>query len=412
MTTRAREQRDLPPGWRWARLDAVCGAIGEPVLPRAHPEETFAHYSVPAYDVGNGPVLELGAVIGSGKTLIPAGVVLFCKLNPRINRVWRITDSQAHRRICSTEFLPLAPRSAELVPTYLEWVLREPRALETLRGQARAATKSRERLKPHRVMALSIPLPPLPEQKRIVAILNQQRAVVERARAAAETQLEAARALPAAYLREVFESPEAKAWPKAPLGAVSEVVSGVALGRDLRGAETRSVPYLRVANVKDGRLDLSDVYETDATGAEIRQLALRRGDLLLTEGGDRDKLGRGTVWDEQIPECIHQNHIFRVRFRHGRFDPWFVSAQMASVYGKAYFFAHGKQTTGIATINQTVLKGFPIMEPGISEQKRIVAILNAQMAASERARMVADEGLGAVERLPGAILRKAFRGEL
>jgi type I restriction enzyme S subunit len=104
--------------------------------------------------------------------------------------------------------------------------------------------------------------------------------------------LEAAKQLPAAYLRAVFESAEAQQWPRKRLGEVGEIVSGVALGRPLRDARTYPVPYLRVANVKDGYLDLSEVYEVEATAGEIEKCQLKFGDLLLTEGGDPDKLGR------------------------------------------------------------------------------------------------------------------------
>lgn len=262
------------------------------------------------------------------------------------------------------------------------------------------------------VESFQILLPALNEQKRIAAILNEQMAAVERARIAAKAQLEAAKALPAAYLRAVFNSTEAKQWPIKPLGEVGEIVSGVTLGRKIRGVETRAVPYLRVANVKDGHLLLSDVYRIEATEAEINKLRLKFGDLLLTEGGDPDKLGRGTFWEEQIPECIHQNHIFRVRFDANQFFPQFVSAQIGSAYGKAYFLAHAKQTTGIATINQKVLAGFPLMAPPLAEQQRIAARLSEQMADAERTRQALEAQLATINALPAALLRRAFNGEL
>jgi type I restriction enzyme, S subunit len=110
------------------------------------------------------------------------------------------------------------------------------------------------------------------------------------------------------------------------LGEIGEIVSRVTLGRKLDVRRTRRIAYLRVANVKDGYLDLSDVYEIDATGPEVVKLGLRPGDLLLTEGGDADKLGRGACWHGDIPECIHQNHIFRVRPDPERVLSEFVSA--------------------------------------------------------------------------------------
>lgn len=168
------------------------------------------------------------------------------------------------------------------------------------------------------------------------------------------------------------------------------------LGRRIEGEDIREVPYLRVANVKDGHLDLMDVATTLAATREIAALSLRKGDLLLTEGGDADKLGRGTIWEEQIRECIHQNHIFRVRFGQD-FEPAFVAAQIGASYGKAYFLLrHAKQTTGIATINQRVLKAFPLMVPRLTIQREIVESLREQTTATGSAISAARAELDAI----------------
>ena len=104
-----------------------------------------------------------------------------------------------------------------------------------------------------------------------------------------------------------------KEWKEIKLKEISEIVSGVTKGRKLTGKSTIFVPYLRVANVQDGYLDLTEIKDIEVLPSDIEKYALQDGDILLTEGGDPDKLGRGTVWNGQIPMCIHQNHIFRVR---------------------------------------------------------------------------------------------------
>jgi type I restriction enzyme S subunit len=199
-------------------------------------------------------------------------------------------------------------------------------------------------------------------------------------------------------------------WQCVKLGEVAEIVSGLTLGRPARENYTRKVPYLRVANVKDGWLDLSNVYEIEASEDEIEKCRLRYGDILLTEGGDPDKLGRGTFWQEQIPECLHQNHIFRARLPSDRFCHDFVSLQFGSPYGKAYFFAHAKQTTGIATINRGVLNRFPLQFPPLTEQRRIATRLREQLAEVAQARAATTEKLAALDQLPAALLREAFGG--
>ena len=172
------------------------------------------------------------------------------------------------------------------------------------------------------------------------------------------------------------------------------------------------MPYLRVANVKDGYLDLSHVNEIEATEAEIRRLRLQVGDLLLTEGGDPDKLGRGCVWEGELSECIHQNHVFRVRFPLDEIEPAFVSAQIGSAYGKAYFIAHAKQTTGIATINRSVLARFPLMLPSLTEQRRIARALGESAKDAARLEGELESEFAAVNALLAAFLRRAFSGEL
>jgi type I restriction enzyme S subunit len=254
---------------------------------------------------------------------------------------------------------------------------------------------------------LDVSFPPLEEQRRIAGRLSAQLSILAEARAALEAQLAAAKSLPTAHLRAVFEK-EAKCWQRIRLEEVSEIAGGVTLGRDFRGRPTRNVPYLRVANVKDGHLDLTTVKTTPATEEEIAACRLQRGDVLLTEGGDPDKLGRGTFWNEEISECIHQNHIFRVRFDLIAFEPSFVGYQLASAYGKAYFLRHAKQTTGIATINRRVLGAFPLRIPSLAEQRRIAAGLDAKFSASASLRSSVQGKLRELEKLPAALLREAF----
>src|SRR5260370_20248201 len=129
--------------------------------------------------------------------------------------------------------------------------------------------------------------------------------------------------------------------------------SGNTKGRNINVSPVRTVPYLAVVNVQDRALDLRQLKTIAATEAEIQRYRLQKDDLLLTEGGDPDKLGRGTLWSGEIDECIHQNHIFRVRLTDSRFLPVFVNWVVGSERGKRYFLRSAKQTTGIASINLT-----------------------------------------------------------
>ncbi len=192
------------------------------------------------------------------------------------------------------------------------------------------------------------------------------------------------------------------------LDDLAQIVSGLTLGGPPAKEPTSKVPYLRVANVKDGWLLLDDVKEIDATARDLDQFRLRTGDVVLTEGGDPDKLGRGTVWHAEIEQCLHQNHIFRVRFDQGQVSPEFAAYQFASKYGKAYFLANARQTTGIASINKGILSRFPFRVPPIEEQRFIASRLKAQISTAEQARQQARIQLSASSLLPGRCLTQIF----
>jgi len=172
-------------------------------------------------------------------------------------------------------------------------------------------------------------------------------------------------------------------WLITPLAQVADVQTGLAKNTQKTFTNPITLPYLRVANVQDGFLDLSEIKRITIERSFVYRYALRDGDVLFTEGGDADKLGRGTIWRSEIPECLHQNHVFVVRTRQNKLLPQFLSALAASPYGKAYFLKCAKQSTNLASINSTQLKEFPVPLPPLTEQRRIAEILSAWDRATD-----------------------------
>lgn len=171
-------------------------------------------------------------------------------------------------------------------------------------------------------------------------------------------------------------------WLREPLCDVADVRTGIAKGKkDLKNPV--SVPYLRVANVQDGHLDLTVIKNICVEPYQVERYRLKEGDVLMTEGGDFDKLGRGDVWKGQIDPCLHQNHVFCVRANQKIILPYFLSSLSGSSYGKFYFLSCAKKSTNLASINSTQLKEFPVLIPPISEQRKIISILSTWDKAIE-----------------------------
>lgn len=196
-------------------------------------------------------------------------------------------------------------------------------------------------------------------------------------------------------------------WKIFKLDDLAEVVSGVTKGKK-NNKPTIELPYMRVANVQDGYLNLSEVKTIEVTESDAEKYQLKDGDVLLTEGGDPDKLGRGTVWREEVPNCIHQNHIFRVRTDQKILNPEYLSKCVGSFYGKTYFLKSAKQTTGIATINSTQLKGFPVPIPPIELQNKFARIIEEINKRNDKM----HESLMKLNENYNALLQRVFTGEL
>lgn len=259
-------------------------------------------------------------------------------------------------------------------------------------------------IKPSDVKSHRVFLPPLPEQQRIAEFLDRADALRVKRRATL-AQLDI---LTQSIFLDMFGDPvtNPKGWPQEPrLGDVADIVSGVTKGRKLNGQKTREVPYLAVINVQDRALNLSTLKSIEATEAEIARYRLLKDDLLLTEGGDPDKLGRGTLWNDELPECIHQNHIFRVRLKTNALHPLFLNWLVGSERGKSYFLRSAKQTTGIASINMTQLRGFPLLVPPIELQRSFAA----RTANVNRLKSRIAASLGEVESLFRSLQHAAFK---
>jgi type I restriction enzyme S subunit len=171
----------------------------------------------------------------------------------------------------------------------------------------------------------------------------------------------------------------------------------------------REAPYLRVANVHRGSLDLSEIKTIRATDAEIERTSLEKGDLLVVEGhGNAAEIGRSAVWDGSIPGCVHQNHLIRVRFAHEIVEAQYACQYLNSWAGRRHLLRAGKTTSGLNTISVSDVRSVPIAVPAITLQRQFVGLL----AKVEDARRVHLTSLRDVDALFNSLQYRAFQGML
>ena len=282
-----------------------------------------------------------------------------------------------------------------ILPAYADHLLRLPMYAAEYQRRSTGVNSSRLRLYPEQFLRIPVLVPPLDEQALVVRFLDSTNARLDRtirvkrkviALLTEQMQSIAQRAVSCGTDPNVPLKPCGipwfgeipQHWEARPLKAVSAIQSGITLGKDYGGQQTREFPYLRVANVQAGFVDLSVVKKIRVPMAEARRSTLAVGDVLMTEGGDPDKLGRGCVWGGQVSPCLHQNHVFAVRPDQQRLEPMFLSAFMGTNSARAYFQSTAKQTTNLASTNKTKIGGLQVPLPPIDEQRAILATVAAE----------------------------------
>lgn len=206
-----------------------------------------------------------------------------------------------------------------------------------------------------------------------------------------------------------FQVPDGWEWRT--IDDVLHVTGGVTLGRQLAGRKLVSKPYLRVANVQRGRLAMDHIKEVEVPEDEVEKYLLQRGDLLITEGGDWDKVGRTATWRDELPECLHQNHVFRARAVTADWEPRWAEMYLNSASAREYFAGSSKQTTNLASINMTQLRACAFPLPPLAEQHRIVAKVDQLMALCDQLKARLGEIRQVHGSLANALIGQALNGE-
>ena len=251
---------------------------------------------------------------------------------------------------------------------------------------------------------VNIPLRALEEQQRIAYVLDKVSDLITKR----QEQLNKLDLLVKAKFVEMFGDPvkNLMKWTEQPLENMADIVSGITKGRKTKETELIEVPYMAVSNVKDGYIDWTTVKTILATKYEIEQYRLLPDDVLMTEGGDPDKLGRGAIIQKPMENCIHQNHIFRVRLNENILLPSYFAEYLQHQKAKQYFLRCAKQTTGIASINMRQLKALPTLVPPPEIQSQFDSFVKK----TEQLKIGINSGLKKLEILKKALMQQCFGG--
>lgn len=309
--------------------------------------------------------------------------------------------------------------SKNMEPRYVAYSLRSPEYWQQVYNASTGIAVDNVNAK--KLAQLKVPVAPLNEQKRIADKLDLLLARVD----ACQERLDRIplilkrfreAVLAAATSGELTEEWREQhryelEWETTVLGSIGSVTGGLTKNRN-RLALTLHKPYLRVANVYANRLKLDDIAKIGLTEAEFQKTVLQKGDLLIVEGnGSLDQIGRAAIWNDNIPDCVHQNHLIRWR-SNGKVLSKFVLFWLLSSEGRASLVELASTTTGLYTLSISKVASIPVRVPSLEEQQEIVRRIENLFAYADRLEARYQAARAQVERLTPALLAKAFRGEL
>ena len=422
---------EIPAGWEVSRLKRLLRRCDYGVSETLTEGGEIRVLTMAHIQDGKVQLPEAGSINTiDSRLLLDTNDLLFNRTNSRdlVGKVGLFRNDRSDQISFASYLVRMTPRGG-LDPEWLNYLLNSAGVLCLARSMALLSV-SQANLNPTKYTQIDLPLPTNEEQRAIADLLDLETSRIDALIAKKERLIELLQEKRTALItRAVTKGLDSNVpmkdsgvgwlgeipahWEAAPLKAVSSLQTGLTLGKvfEDRGSLVRR-PYLRVANVQDGFLALADIAEVEVPAADTHRYELRRGDVLLTEGGDFDKLGRGYVWDGEVAGCLHQNHIFAVRPWCARLKPYFLAHVLRSAYGRAYFTATSKQSTNLASTNSTKLRNLPIPLPGLDEQDAIISSVAQQTGRVESLIAMVHDAISRLRELRTALISAAVTGKI
>jgi type I restriction enzyme S subunit len=412
--------------------------LGDLLLSRREPVAVsqFASYAaITIHFDGSVDVRERAKPFKGAMFAAYSGDLVYSKIDLR-NGALALIPPNLPKVVVTSEYPVYVPDTKQVDPKYLALILRSANFLQLLKSAA-SGTSGRKRVSSESFESLEIPLPDPDDQRALVAAFEESIVQAEEHdRGARSLEVDAVRAFEAGLgLAPPLDAPQKRVhithfsniekWSQegillreqqglgspesvydfVPLDEVASVSYGLQKSpRNRPGPNSR--PYLRVANVQRGFLDLREIKYIDVPDKDMPKYRLEIGDVLLCEGNSPELVGRGAIWSGEITDCVHQNHVLRVRIRDKkRVLPEFILEYINSAQGQAYFRSKAKRTTNLASINSKEVAEMPLpLPPTIEDQERLLAHLrSARVKAAERREQAVKARHGARDDFVAAI---------
>jgi type I restriction enzyme S subunit len=403
----------LPEGWVMTTLGEIVVASPEKMDPSSDPSAPYV--GLEHIESGTKRLLSVGkaADVRSAKSVFLAGDILYGKLRPYLNKIVRPTFAG----VCSTDILVIRA-TPQVEPVFIEYVMSMPRFTDFAMSNSAGINLPRTSYK--KLADFPIALPPLAEQRRIVARLEALEARSRRARAklaAVPAQLAQARQslLAAAFRGELTadwrsERGHTSVWSESTLNAL---LTSMRNGISVKPEGDEGLPILRISAVRPLELNLNDRRFLSATAVTFADYHLNEGDLLFTRyNGNAELVGACAVVPCTNEIVVYPDKLIRVRLNLEITTPDFIAAAVSCGISRLHIANCAKTAAGQVGISGKDLKQTPIPLPPLPEQREIVRRLRAAFARLDAVARTQADAVATIDRLDQSLLARAFSGQL
>lgn len=412
---------EVPENWVWVRLGEINKYVSKSVNPINEPDKIFELYSVPSM-ADDYPEIIAGSDIGSSKQSVRKEDVLLCKINPRINRVWKVSQFTDNELIASSEWIII--RNNHINANYLMYCFQSKYFREFMLSNVSGVGGSLMRAQPKYVQTYPIPLPPLSEQQRIVERIEELFAKLDEAKERLQEVADSFAVRKAAILHKAFTGELTKQWRRE--NGVSDAsweeitwgsfIEKIEAGKNWnalgRPPENGEFGVVKVSAVTWGEFleDESKTCTEESQWNEEKRISV--GDFLFSRANTIQLVGNCVIVKDVKRKLMLSDKILRFSFSERVYDSFALWYTRTSSYRKQIESVASGNQDGMRNISQNNMKTIIFPLPSLPEQHEIVRLIDDLLARERAAQQAAEQALASIDLMKKSILARAFRGEL